>query len=80
MASRLTREYAPLEPNANHSIVCIGGSGGDEFFYCNEQGDVATLISNFKEKYKKITGFAAVKVAVYNINSITTSHIIGINL
>ncbi len=55
MASRLTREYAPLEPNVNHSIVCIGGSGGDEFFYCNEQGDVATLISNFKEKYKKIT-------------------------
>ena len=74
------KDFNPIFPSPRDCIVCIDGPGGREDFYCVQEGNLATIILRYKARYEKVTGETASKIAIYYLNSVDASHIVGMVL
>ncbi len=74
------KDFNPIQPSTRDCIICMDGAGGREDFYSVQEGNLATLISNYKLRYERITGEKATKIAIYYIDSVNATHITGIDL
>jgi hypothetical protein len=72
------KDFNPISPMARDCIVCMDGPGGREDFYSIQEGNIAALLSKYKSVYAALKGQQAEKIAVYYINKIETTHLLGI--